>query len=222
MTLNRGAFFSFFDGQIEAHQKDIDFEADESSDYIEAFLKGKRRREANGDITYSCKACVSTCGSQEWKPLLTHFHECVHEELDREIGSGRAITMSDKKSVPYTNAEIQRMADLLAINLPHETMSSLGGQMESSSSYGSHRPDQYFALHIPSIPADSLMKMERKKVSRKQSELGVKDAQKFVKVEELIPFTFGKRQCLGEGLARMELFLFTANLFNRYFLAVMC
>ncbi|EFO94804.1 CRE-CYP-33C12 protein [Caenorhabditis remanei] len=39
---------------------------------------------------------------------------------------------------------------------------------------------------------------------------------KLKKIEELIPFSVGKRQCIGEGLARMELFLIISNLFNRY------
>uniref|UniRef100_A0A183CNJ2 Cytochrome n=1 Tax=Globodera pallida TaxID=36090 RepID=A0A183CNJ2_GLOPA len=34
--------------------------------------------------------------------------------------------------------------------------------------------------------------------------------------DELIPFSVGKRQCLGESMARMELFLFIANIFNQY------
>ncbi|RCN43929.1 hypothetical protein ANCCAN_10044 [Ancylostoma caninum] len=38
----------------------------------------------------------------------------------------------------------------------------------------------------------------------------------FVKIDEVIPFSMGKRQCVGEGLARIELFLFLANLFNQF------
>ncbi|MCL4169781.1 UNVERIFIED_CONTAM: hypothetical protein GTU68_004949, partial [Idotea baltica] len=34
--------------------------------------------------------------------------------------------------------------------------------------------------------------------------------------EELIPFSIGRRSCLGESLARMELFVFFASIIRRY------
>jgi cytochrome P450 family 33 len=39
---------------------------------------------------------------------------------------------------------------------------------------------------------------------------------KFREKSNRISQFLGKRACMGEGLARMELFLFIANLFNQY------
>ncbi|KAI6197766.1 hypothetical protein M3Y94_01263700 [Aphelenchoides besseyi] len=39
---------------------------------------------------------------------------------------------------------------------------------------------------------------------------------KLKKIDELIPFSVGKRECIGRSLATMELLLITANLFNRF------
>lgn len=35
-------------------------------------------------------------------------------------------------------------------------------------------------------------------------------------IKEFLPFSVGRRVCYGEGMAMMEVFDFTTNLFNRY------
>ncbi|VDP41632.1 unnamed protein product [Heligmosomoides polygyrus] len=229
----RDAFHAFFNRQIDAHEKAIDYESDQSSDYVEAYLKEKQRREDGGDFESFCRIQLlnmcfdlwlagmeTTSNTLSWGVVyLLNHHDVqvkVHEELDREIGSGRQIRMADKNNLPYTCAainEIQRTTNLLPLNLLHETTRDVQiGEF--------HLPEKTTVVaQISTVLYDEEIFPDPYafKPSRFIDENG-----KLKKVDELIPFSIGKRQCLGEGLAKMELFLFIANLLNRFEVTTYC
>ncbi|KAH7719647.1 Protein CYP-33C1 [Aphelenchoides avenae] len=220
--------WAFYQRQIDNHIKRIDFETDsQPEDYAEAFLREKARRDKEGgEHSYTYHQLVGMCSDlfiagQEttsttlaWGfAYLLHSPENqkrLHEELDRVVGSDRLITNADRPNLPFTNAvicEIQRLCNLLPQNLLHRTTRDVV-------------LDGYF---LPAgtcvVPQISSVLYDEKLFSDPKhfNPTRFLDADGGLKrVDELIPFSIGKRQCLGEGLARMELFLFLANLFNQY------
>ncbi|WKX99602.1 hypothetical protein Q1695_014463 [Nippostrongylus brasiliensis] len=224
---NRDAFYGFFDRQIDAHRKDLDFDSEEATDYVEAFLKEQKRREANGDHeSFSHKQLQNMCldlwiagmettsNTLAWSVVyMLNFPDIqakVQEELDREIGSSRQITTTDKNQLVYTNAvinEVQRLANLVPVNLFHQTT----------------RDVQMGPYHLPAgtgVVAQISTVLYDKEVFPEPMTFNpsrfIDEDGTLKRIDELIPFSIGKRQCLGEGLARMELFLFFSNLLNRF------
>ncbi|KAH7712812.1 CBN-CYP-33C9 protein [Aphelenchoides avenae] len=134
--------FKFFDRQIRQHQKDIDLQSDaEPSDYVEAFLREKAKKDNSGEPhSYSIAQLKNMCfdlwiAGQEttsttlaWGVvyLINSFdaHSRLQEELNRVIGGDRMVTLDDRAQLPYTCAvvnEIQRRCNLVPFNLLHET-----------------------------------------------------------------------------------------------------
>jgi cytochrome P450 len=218
----------FYQRQIEEHLAQIDVNSDAlPADYAEAFLREKAKLDKNGDgHFYSFHQLRTMCSDlflagQEttsttlaWGvAYLIHSpadQQKLHVELDKVIGSDRLVTIADRANLPFTNAvicEMQRMCNLLPQNVPHRATKDT-------------TIDGYFipkdTLVIPQISVvlyDEKLFPEPRKFNPMRF---IDESGRLKRTDEMVAFSLGKRQCLGEGLARMELFLFLANLFNQY------
>ncbi|PAV92393.1 hypothetical protein WR25_04167 [Diploscapter pachys] len=218
---NVDMMFKLFDEQIRVHQKNIDYDSEDSTDIVEAYLKEMKKREYEPDfggfeLAQLKSICFdlwiagmeTTSNTLYWAVLyILHNPEVarkMRQELDKHIGGDRIVTMDDKARLHYVNAtinEIQRLANLLPNNLMHTTTKEV--EIE-----GYKIPaDTVIIAQISSIfPEPYKFKPERH----------LDENGNLKRIEELCPFSIGKRICLGEGLARMELFLFIANLYNQF------
>ncbi|CAD6195636.1 unnamed protein product [Caenorhabditis auriculariae] len=224
---NWNTLYDLFGKQIEEHEKIIDYDTAEYSDYVEAFLKEKKKHEDEPDfggfeIMQLKNMCFdlwvagmeTTANTLYWSVLYVLLDEEVHRKVKKElrdvIGSDRVITSTDKSSLNYVNAtlnEIQRLANLLPQNLSRVVGKDtvIGGHLIKAGTILT--PQISAVLYDDKIFPDPY----RFDPTRFLDENG-----NVKKIEEFIPFSVGKRQCLGEGLAKLELFIFFANFFNQF------
>lgn len=122
--------------------------------------------------------------------------------------------MADQARMPFTNAvihDVQRFADILPLGVPHKTSRDIEVQ-------GFLIPKGTTLI----INLSSVLKDETvwEKPLRFHPEHFLDAQGNFVKHEAFMPFSAGRRACLGEPLARMELFLFFTCLLQRFSFSV--
>jgi len=134
----------------------------------------------------------------------------VQEEIDEVIGPERTSCYSDRLRTPYTEAticEVQRMFTLVPNNVPHRNF-------EECKILGYTIPkDSFIMSNLWAVHNDPKL-WKDPEVFRPERFLTATG--EFVRDEHLIPFSVGKRQCLGENLARMELYLYFTSMLQKF------
>uniref|UniRef100_A0A8C7J2T3 Steroid 21-hydroxylase n=1 Tax=Oncorhynchus kisutch TaxID=8019 RepID=A0A8C7J2T3_ONCKI len=144
--------------------------------------------------------------------LLHHpqVQERVQKELDEVVGCGRSPDVSDRTHLPYLDSvinEVMRIRPVSPILIPHTalTHSSIGGH---SICKGSRVLVNMWAIHHDPEHWDQ---PEDFRPERFLDDNG----QRFTP-SCFMPFGAGPRVCVGESLARLELFLFVSGLLQRF------
>ncbi|KAM4631939.1 cytochrome P450 2K1-like [Discoglossus pictus] len=224
MIRNMDETYKVFREFIQKHRQE--FNASNITGYIDAFLMKQEQEASNSDTYYHEENLMNalldlfgagsetTSSTLAWGLLLMMKYPEIQKKVQAEINAcikpGQLPSVDDRKNMPYTDAvvhEIQRFANIVPLNVPHETAR-----------------DVYFrGFFIPKgtevIPflTSVLYDKTQWKTPYKFNPHHFLDTDgKFVKHEAFMPFSAGKRVCMGEGLAKMELFLFFTGLLQRF------
>ncbi|XP_066299833.1 cytochrome P450 2D4-like isoform X1 [Branchiostoma lanceolatum] len=210
--------------QIEKHRQT--FDPNDIRDFIDAFLLEQQRAEdeqARENFTDKqlqevlidlfMAGTETTATTIRWALLYMminpEIQEKVHQEIDSVLGQSLP-SYAQQNLLPYTTAtlaEVQRIKPIGPLSVPHATS-------RDTTLNGYNIPQgTRILVNLWSVHMDPQLFPEPNQF---QPERFLDPDGTFVKHEALIPFGIGHRVCLGEQLAKMELFMLFVSLMQRF------
>lgn len=197
------------------------------NDVVDAFLsKMKKEEEIAGgqhpyynlkslklvlhDLWLAGQGTTATTLYVGFMKLVNHpgiIQNIQKELLDITENGARDLTLKDRPNTPYLNAtiaEIQRHASILNVNfwrINHETIHFNDYQVDP----GTMIAAQVGVLHVNEELFDNPKDFNVEKYLKNPKLL-----------QQVIPFGIGKRSCVGEQIAKSELYLVFGNILLRY------
>ncbi|XP_074525269.1 cytochrome P450 2J1-like [Halichoeres trimaculatus] len=214
---------AFIKEELEQHKQNWD--PSDQRDYIDCYLNEIQTSKGEQDSTFeegNLVICVldlfvagteTTTATLLWGFLYMAQHPeiqaKVQAEIDEVIGSKEPSTM-DRVGLPYTDAvihEVMRMGNTVPLSVPHFTSNEV--------QLGGYTLPKGTAV-IPNLTSVLYDKNEWATSSTFNPGHFLNEEGRFVKPAAFIPFSAGKRQCPGESLAKMELFLFFTSFLQNF------
>ncbi|XP_047472152.1 cytochrome P450 2L1-like [Penaeus chinensis] len=216
-------FFDYCKELIEEHKSSLD--PDNPRDLMDGYLLDIEASKDNPDgVRTERDLCILIldlffAGSETTVGTLTFMiyylanypevQKKFQAEIDEVLPKGTLATLEDRSRMPYTEAvihEVLRVSSLASVGVPHVAVrdTKLGGYLlpkgtiVSTAAAAMHHDPRYW-----------------NEPEKFKPERWLDDQGKFTtKKEGFLPFGVGKRVCVGESLARMELFILSTALFQ--------
>lgn len=216
-------FFKFVHDKVEQHRET--FDPDVTRDMSDAFIGVIDKAESNNGLTTDhtdgtvsdlIGAGLDTVSTAlHWLLLLLVKHPGMQTKLqeliDRVVGRDRLPSVEDRGHLAYVDAfiyETMRFTSFVPITIPHSTTSDVTIE-------GCHIPkDTVVFINQWSINHDP-MKWKEPHIfdpSRFLDENGSLDKNM---TNNVMIFSAGKRRCIGDQIAKVEVFLFFAILLHQ-------
>nr|XP_002125554.2 cytochrome P450 2A13 [Ciona intestinalis] len=214
--------FDFCRKEILEHKKNLD--ENEPGDYIDAFLVEMKKHSPQDSWFHDeslmvCVADLFLAGTETststimWGVVVLINYPEIQEKLHQEITNttGEALpSLNHRDDLPLLQAfiqEVYRCMTLVPLGVQHQTTKDV-----EISGYCIPKDTVVFT-NIDAVHHDP-------NIWKNPSEFNIyrhidKDG-KFIPSKKVIPFGIGCRSCLGEKLARIEIFLFLANIIKRF------
>ncbi|XP_062919619.1 cytochrome P450 2C15-like isoform X3 [Mobula hypostoma] len=215
---------SFLAKTIQSHKETV--QKDSPRDYIDCFLMkmDEDKDDLNSEffqenlllttLNLFLAGTETTSTTLSWAlQILAKYPEVqekIHNEIDDVIGSHRRPAIEDRAKMRYTDAvihEVQRYIDIAPLGVPHMTTSVVNFR-------GYLIPKGMLVIPVLSSALKDNSHWESPESFNANHFLDENGC--FKKSENFMAFSAGKRMCLGESLARMELFLFLTSLLQSF------
>ncbi|XP_037325684.2 cytochrome P450 2J2-like isoform X2 [Pungitius pungitius] len=221
---NYKEIMAFLEKQVEKHQNERN--PDDPQNFIDVYLAEIEKKKEDPQAGFNIETllvCIldlieagteTSSTTLRWALVyMMHYPEIqekVQAEIDRVIGESRQPALADRPNMPFTEAvihEIQRIGNIVPMGFPKMASkdTTLGGYLipkgtSVTTSLASVLFDKNEWATPDTFNPDHFLDSEGH----------------FRRREAFLPFSAGKRGCLGEHLARMELFLFFTSFLQRF------